>query len=316
LPSELTQDESSRLETLKVIWGGWEQCDSVLDARRAMVAARGGDVRDKSVAAALGVNVNLTNITTNGMTLYCAHRARSGCTFKANLVSGGASTSSSDSDDSDDNAGGAADKKALPAKAPKERKENEKVSELRDRLLEARENATLMTPAEMVSAINELSGFPMTVKVLRATKVGKAVKKLCKREAIEVQDAAKELIAKWTKTIENEEKEREEKEQKEEKKALNFVEALAEQNEKKALEEQKEKEQKALEKKALEKKALEKKALEKKALEQKALEEKALEEKALEEKALEEKALEEKALEEKALEEKALAKKALQKKAL
>ena len=139
MPSELTQDESSRLETLKVIWGGWEQYDSVLDARRAMVAARGGDVRDKSVAAALGVNVNLTNITTNGMTLYCAHRARSGCTFKANLVSGGASTSSSDSDDSDDNAGGAADKKALPAKAPtpKERKENEKVSELRDRLLEA-----------------------------------------------------------------------------------------------------------------------------------------------------------------------------------
>ena len=78
----------------------------------------------------------------------------------AKVKKGYQKTKSGKSDDSDDDAGGAADKKALAAKAPKEkeRKENEKASELRDRLLEARENATLMTPAEMVSAINELSG--------------------------------------------------------------------------------------------------------------------------------------------------------------
>ena len=38
-------------------------------------------------------------------------------------------------------------------------KMSHKVSELRDRLLKARKDSTLMTPAEMVSAINKLSGL-------------------------------------------------------------------------------------------------------------------------------------------------------------
>ena len=178
------------------------------------------------------------------------------------MVSGGASTSSSDCDDEDDNAGAADEKglgfasslkaltlaaKALTPKETKENKkaiENEKVIELRDRLLEAsgllepRENATLMTPALMLEAINELSGFPMTINVLLATQVGKAVKKLCKHKEIDgdVQAAAKELIVKWKKTT-AEEKEREEAEEKERE------------------------EREALAKKALKKKALDKKAL-------------------------------------------------------
>ena len=212
------------------------------------------------------------------------------------MVSGGASTSSSDCDDEDGNAG-AADEKglgfasslkalALAAKAltPKETKENkkaienEKVIELRDRLLEAsgllepRENATLMTPALMLEAINELSGFPMTMHVLLATQVGKAVKKLCKHKEIDgdVQAAAKELIVKWKKTT-AEEKEREEREALA-KKALDKK-ALAEQEKQKALDKKalaEQEKQKALGKKPL-KKALAEQEKEQKALGKKAL---------------------------------------------
>ena len=225
------------------------------------------------------------------------------------MVSGGASTSSSDCVDEDDNAG-AADEKGLgfasslkaltlAAKAltPKETKENEKaienekVIELRDRLLEAsgllepRENATLMTPALMLEAINELSGFPMTINVLLATQVGKAVKKLCKHKEIDgdVQAAAKELIVKWKKTT-AEEKEREEAEEKERE------------------------EREALAKKALKKKALDKKALAEQE-KQKALDKKALAEQQ-KQKALGKKPLK-KALAEQEKEQKTLGKKAL-----